>query len=698
VGVCPDPSGCFPRLLEKGVNMVYFILLVMMPLAAIAQEFQFVQELDSIPIIVEEHNLSAPWLGGFYVSSPETYDLDGDNDFDILISGASLIPYFFINRGNSGSAEFHFAEEQLFDSSWASYRDPVICDMDSDGDGDVFVGSYGGPLTCITYFMNIGTPYQPILQIDIDTLRDESGERIIAGHIELADIDSDNDYDLFVGCYEGYIKFYENVGDSTAFLFRLITSQFAGVNFGYQHWPYPCFNDIDADGDLDLFVGHANGRVWYYRNDGAPQQYSYTYVTDNYLNSDAGSDASPEFCDIDGDGDYDLYVGKSNEGAVTPPGDMQFWRNNGTPQVPDFVLENNQYLTFDAGGPVEVQLVDEENDEDGDMYFEAQTLGWMKNVGSADNPSFEVMDMNLMTLPPGGMGLCDLDNDGDYDMVYYLGWQIVVRYYQNTGSPGNPYFVYQGNIIEGDTVAMPTFADLDADGDYDMLMVYFNFSTPADSSKLWYYENQGSPEHFNFILVDENYAGITLGPGSTIDLVDFDSDGDYDLLTAPGISPSLPSYGKIIYYENIGTPQYAVFVYADSISINPYGAQNIGFYDIDNDQDMLSGGIAFFRNVTGEPPSVPPQQETPSHEPFLFLGPNPANPVTWITYQMPYPQKAELAVYNLLGQKVAVLASGLQMPGKKTIIWNAANYPSGVYWIRLVADQMNDVKKVVVVK
>ncbi|MBU0517346.1 T9SS type A sorting domain-containing protein [bacterium] len=66
-----------------------------------------------------------------------------------------------------------------------------------------------------------------------------------------------------------------------------------------------------------------------------------------------------------------------------------------------------------------------------------------------------------------------------------------------------------------------------------------------------------------------------------------------------------------------------------------------------------------------------------------FHGPNPANPINWISYNLPYPQKAEIAVYNLLGQKVATLASGLQMPGQKTLIWDAANYSSGQYFIRM---------------
>ncbi|MBU1652550.1 T9SS type A sorting domain-containing protein, partial [bacterium] len=71
----------------------------------------------------------------------------------------------------------------------------------------------------------------------------------------------------------------------------------------------------------------------------------------------------------------------------------------------------------------------------------------------------------------------------------------------------------------------------------------------------------------------------------------------------------------------------------------------------------------------------------------------------------PYPQKAEIVVYNLLGQKVATLASGLQMPGQKTLIWDAANYASGQYFIKLEASgesgeapPIYGVERVVVVK
>ncbi|MBU1650991.1 T9SS type A sorting domain-containing protein, partial [bacterium] len=119
--------------------------------------------------------------------------------------------------------------------------------------------------------------------------------------------------------------------------------------------------------------------------------------------------------------------------------------------------------------------------------------------------------------------------------------------------------------------------------------------------------------------------------------------------------------------------------------------------------------ILFFRNTTGDTSAVQPRLSLdPAHGIEFSIGPNPANPITWISYNLPYPQKAEIAVYNLLGQKVAILASGLQMPGQKTLIWDAANYSSGQYFVRLETENPNaglgtirlqsQVERVVVVK
>jgi hypothetical protein len=78
--------------------------------------------------------------------------------------------------------------------------------------------------------------------------------------------------------------------------------------------------------------------------------------------------------------------------------------------------------------------------------------------------------------------------------------------------------------------------------------------------------------------------------------------------------------------------------------------------------------------------------------------PNPFNPTTTIRYQLLEPMFVTLEVYNILGQKVNTLVHEMEQPGEKSIVFNAQNLPSGVYFYRLVAGATTSVKKMVFVK
>jgi len=67
--------------------------------------------------------------------------------------------------------------------------------------------------------------------------------------------------------------------------------------------------------------------------------------------------------------------------------------------------------------------------------------------------------------------------------------------------------------------------------------------------------------------------------------------------------------------------------------------------------------------------------------------PNPFNPKTTISYQLPTPSSVQLTVYNVNGQLVEQLvsSSSWQEAGNHRVGWDATNYPSGVYFVKLVA-------------
>ena len=65
--------------------------------------------------------------------------------------------------------------------------------------------------------------------------------------------------------------------------------------------------------------------------------------------------------------------------------------------------------------------------------------------------------------------------------------------------------------------------------------------------------------------------------------------------------------------------------------------------------------------------------------------PNPFNPTTTIAFALPQAADVNLSVFNLLGQRVAVLHEGPLTAGRKQVQFNASDLPSGVYLYRLEA-------------
>ncbi len=78
--------------------------------------------------------------------------------------------------------------------------------------------------------------------------------------------------------------------------------------------------------------------------------------------------------------------------------------------------------------------------------------------------------------------------------------------------------------------------------------------------------------------------------------------------------------------------------------------------------------------------------------------PNPFNPTTTITYSVPQAGKVKLAVYNLLGQEVAVLVNGVVSEGSHQVEFNAKSLPSGAYFYKLQGENSVSVKKMLLLK
>lgn len=78
--------------------------------------------------------------------------------------------------------------------------------------------------------------------------------------------------------------------------------------------------------------------------------------------------------------------------------------------------------------------------------------------------------------------------------------------------------------------------------------------------------------------------------------------------------------------------------------------------------------------------------------------PNPFNPSTTISYDVPTRSVVTLKIFNVLGQEIATLVNDEAEAGRHQVQWNAAGLPSGVYVYQLKANEFMETKKMVLVR
>jgi len=93
--------------------------------------------------------------------------------------------------------------------------------------------------------------------------------------------------------------------------------------------------------------------------------------------------------------------------------------------------------------------------------------------------------------------------------------------------------------------------------------------------------------------------------------------------------------------------------------------------------------------------------------------PNPFNPTTTIKYEIPNQSysdiysaytnvddkiKVILTIYDILGNEVSSLINDYQYPGVHSLVFDATNYPSGVYYYQLISGSFNQTKKMILLK
>ncbi|MBS1552890.1 MAG: T9SS type A sorting domain-containing protein [Bacteroidetes bacterium] len=78
--------------------------------------------------------------------------------------------------------------------------------------------------------------------------------------------------------------------------------------------------------------------------------------------------------------------------------------------------------------------------------------------------------------------------------------------------------------------------------------------------------------------------------------------------------------------------------------------------------------------------------------------PNPFNPITTISYNLPQATYVTISVYDRLGRQVQILVDQNQDSGQHSVDFNASEFPSGIYFYRIKTPEKTEVRKMLLAK
>lgn len=191
-------------------------------------------------------------------------------------------------------------------------------------------------------------------------------------------------------------------------------------------------------------------------------------------------------------------------------------------------------------------------------------------------------------------------------------------------------------------------------GDYDLGSI---FAVSSNYGSNWQYEPTGcfgNATSFSFRTPAEVWAALGFSGTLAVNLDSMKPGSQWQCINTPG---NIPINSIKFLSPTVG------FAFGEQGKIYKYNQNVIG---VQNSQ-LSPGEFSLSQNY-----------------------PNPFNPVTNFEFRIADFGLVRLIVYDVLGKEVALLVDQQLQPGKYDVEWNAANYPSGVYYYRLEAGGEGD--------
>ena len=418
----------------------------------------------TLPDIAWLENLTDGLATVNYIPNSNTFttallasDINGDSYPDLIT--ADIRWYTFLPTINE------FSSSDRLNSFTDGAYDVVSMDIDEDGDLDIISASNNDGR--IGWFENVDglgnyNESQILITDDVHGVSD----------IHLSDIDGDDDLDI-VGTvfWDKKVFWIRNDGASIFSDAIIIENNLAGANS-------VDVGDIDGDGNLDLIVASYgdgfgsevidNAITWYRNEDGLGGFSSSLTILEN-----DNRPSEVKLADIDMDQDLDV-VCTLGDGGVK-------WIEN-LDGAGNFGLSNNV-----SGDNIRLSRLEVgDMDQDGDVdiicssYNDSPTVLYINEDGQGNFSDF----ITVSELASTSLSMSDLDQDGDIDIVATTAssFAMDVAWYEQSDDDFNftTHVISESPVRDGNNVGV---ADLDNDGDLDVI------SASISDDKIAWYEN-----------------------------------------------------------------------------------------------------------------------------------------------------------------------------------------------------------------
>lgn len=615
---------------------------------------------DNIPVNGTSVPQSLAWAGGMNFLQYSEIDLDMDGTKDLFVfdrSGNKITTY--LNLGTANQVSYVLAPQYVYQfpvlHDWA-----ILRDYNCDGKEDIFTCTVAG-FSVYKNISSISTGIQFQLEESLVLTNRSPNSSNFMGNLYVStidipairDVDGDNDLDVLTFSNGGtQVEYHKNMSmerygvcDSIEYIvstncwgvFSENISN-ASVSLNQSCLPVPiaelhndtrgqerhsgsCLECINIDGDslTDVLMGdvgsthlmmlHNNGTV----NNALIDTYDANYPSNSVsVNSDIFM--CPAHLDVNNDGKRDVLVSPASPSASANKFSSLYYRNTGTDDsvvslfVQDDFLQENMIDVGEGSYPV---LFDFDSDGDKDLlignygYYASSgqyqsKIALYTNSGNANSPVFTFTTDDFAGLNASQFGyMCmmptfgDLDNDGDKDMLIGDLAGNIHYFKKNTGGPQN-FTLFAANFggIDAGDYAAPNLCDVNRDGKLDVLIGSMN-------GRVKYYENTGTSTTPVFTLINATFGGIDVRqPGwfsgySTPLMID--DNGNYSLIVGS-------ERGWLYNYDNIDGNLSGTFTLTDSmyISWREGGRSACAIADINNDglYDAIignyAGGVSLF--------------------------------------------------------------------------------------------------------